>query len=172
MAKLAIQTIYERYKQDVYGYLLSLTHDKPLSEDLTSEVFLGAIKTLPAFQGKSDVKTWLFSIARYKWYGHIRRSKRAPTAEDLMEAYLFDHRNPEIQAMSKELIDRTRELLGLESLRNRDIVLMRIEGYSFYEIAQKHHISESSARVLDFRTKGKIRDILQKEGYTYESDWL
>ena len=30
---------------------------------------------------------------------------------------------------------------------------MRIEGYSFYEIAMKYDISESSARVIDFRNK-------------------
>lgn len=41
---------------------------------------------------------------------------------------------------------------------------MRIEGYSFYEIAMKYNISESSARVIDFRTKKKIRGILEKEG--------
>lgn len=41
---------------------------------------------------------------------------------------------------------------------------MRIEGYSFYEISIKHEVSESSARVIDFRAKKKIKEILEKEG--------
>jgi RNA polymerase sigma-70 factor (ECF subfamily) len=41
---------------------------------------------------------------------------------------------------------------------------MRIEGFSYYEIAKRYEISESSARVINFRTKKKIRQILEKEG--------
>ena len=61
-----IKDLYEKYKQDVFIYLLSITHNKSLSEDLVSETFLGAIKSLANFKGKSDIKTWLFSIARHK----------------------------------------------------------------------------------------------------------
>jgi RNA polymerase sigma-70 factor (ECF subfamily) len=45
---------------------------------------------------------------------------------------------------------------------------MRVEGYSFFEIAQKHGISESSARVIDHRAKRKIREALAKEGIVHE----
>ena len=55
-------------------------------------------------------------------------------------------------------------LLDKEEKRTRDIVLMRIEGYSYYEISQINNISEGSARVIDFRAKKKIREILVKEG--------
>ena len=41
--------------------------------------------------------------------------------------------------------------------------MKRIDGYSYYEIAEKYGISEGSARVIDFRMKKKIRDILEKE---------
>lgn len=162
---IGIQSIYEQYKHDVYAYLLSLTHSVPLSEDLTSEVFLSAIKSLSGFKGKSSIKTWLFSIARYKWYEQLRKNKKALAPEELMSIYLTDTASAEAVIISKELANRIHELLVLESERNREVVLMRVEGYSYYEIAQKHHISESSARVLDFRTKNKIRAILLKEGY-------
>ncbi len=168
MAELVIQTIYEQYKKDVYTYLFSLTHDKTLSEDLTSEVFISAIKALPGFKGNSDIKTWLFSIARYLWYGHLRKNKKEPTTQDLTEVYLSDGSNLEVNFLSKEIVQRIHDLLHEESDKNRDIVLMRIDGYSFYEIAKKHCLSESSARVLDFRIKNRIKEILIKEGYSYE----
>lgn len=41
---------------------------------------------------------------------------------------------------------------------------MRLEGYSFIEIADEVKISESSARVIDFRTKKWIKSVLEKEG--------
>ncbi|MEG1651612.1 MAG: RNA polymerase sigma factor, partial [Oscillospiraceae bacterium] len=65
---ISIRSLYEKYKRDVYTYLFGLTHNQADAEDLTSEVFVSAIKSLPNFQGKSEIKTWLFSIARYKWY--------------------------------------------------------------------------------------------------------
>ncbi|ACL20495.1 RNA polymerase RpoE-like sigma-24 subunit [Desulfitobacterium sp. LBE] len=168
MADSVMQKVYEQHKDAVYAYLLSLTHSKTLSEDLTSEVFISAIKSLPGFKGNSDLKTWLFSIARYTWYGHLRKSKKELTPEDLLEVYFSDPAGLESTLLTQELLDRIHDLLNREPDKNRDIVLMRIEGYSFYEIARKHQISESSARVLDFRTKHKIRTILLKEGYSYE----
>ena len=65
-------------------------------------------------------------------------------------------------------LDRIYHLLEQEPERTRNIVLMRLDGYSFYEIGQKYGISESSARVIDFRTKEKLRKILKKEGFADE----
>ncbi|MFQ7523725.1 MAG: RNA polymerase sigma factor [Terrisporobacter sp.] len=63
---LIIKKIYEEYKKDVFVYLMSLTNDACLSEDLVSETFLSAIKSIYRFKGESSIKTWLFSIARNK----------------------------------------------------------------------------------------------------------
>ena len=75
---------------------------------------------------------------------------------------------PEARYHTQEIIRRIYRLLEQEPERNRNIVLMRLDGYSFYEISQKYGISESSARVIDFRTKDKLRKILKKEGFTDE----
>lgn len=163
-----IKKLYEEYKQDVFRYLVSLTHNPTLSEDLTSETFLSAIKSLPNFKGKSDIKTWLFSIARHKWYEHLRKEKQDISLEDLTKIYIANKNDFELQILSKEILDRILFLLEKEPERVRNIVWMRIEGYSFYEIAKVYDISESATRVIDFRAKKKIREILEKEGLTYE----
>ena len=168
MADITIQNLYQQYKNDVYAYLISITHDKPLSEDLTSETFLGAIKSIPAYKGDSDVKTWLFSIARYKWYEHLRKQKKELTSNDLVEVYAKNELNLEQNVITAELVGRIHKLLEGENERNRSIVLLRVDGYSFYEIGVKHGISESSARVIDFRVRSKLRAILKKEGYSYD----
>lgn len=159
-----IKDIYARYKQDVYIYLVSLTHDPILSEDLVSETFLAAIQSLNSFRGSSDIKTWLFSIARNKWYGYLRKKKNASDFDSLAKEYLYQEENLEKSFIDKTIVNKIMMLLKDEEERKRGIVLMRIEGYSFYEIAMKYDISESSARVIDFRTKIKIREILEKEG--------
>ena len=162
MADITIQNLYRQYKNDVYAYLISITHDKPLSEDLTSETFLGAIKSIAAYKGDSDIKTWLFSIARYKWYEHLRKQKKELTSDDFVEVYMKNKLNLEQSIITAELIRGVHKLLDKENEKNRSIVLLRADGYSFYEIGVKHGISESSARVIDFRVRSKIRAILKK----------
>lgn len=166
--RLAIKSLYEEYKHDVFTYLVSLTHDSLLAEDLVSDTFLGAIRSLPRFRGDSDIRTWLFSIARYKWYEHLRRAKPTISLDDLAERYLCRESDLEDLSIQRETAQKVLQVLDSEQPRTKDIVLMRIEGYSFFEIARKHGISESSARVIDHRAKKRIRDVLAKEGVSYE----
>lgn len=163
-----IETLYEKYKQDVFIYLNSITHDRSLSEDLVSETFLSAIKSLPGFKGNSDIKTWLFSIARYKWYEYLRKEKSITPMDLFMKSYISEEVSPENLVIQKEFLKRITELLAKEDDRTSKIVMMRVEGYSFYEIANTFNISEGSARVIDFRARRKLRDIFAKEGFDNE----
>lgn len=161
-----IENLYRQYKQDVFTYLLSLTHHPTLSEDLLSETFLSAIKSIHNFKGDSNVKTWLFSIARHKWLHHLKKSQQDFSFDELINIYLSN--DTEERVIKQESIKRIYELLELEDEKTRKIILMRIDGYSYYEISLTFSISEGSARVIDFRAKNRIRAILQKEGLYYE----
>lgn len=161
----SIEYLYETYRSDVYRYLLGMTRDADLAEDLLSETFCTALTALGGFRGDGSVKGWLLTIARNKWLDYLR--KRSPISDvDLTELYIADTApGPEQRALHKEAAKRVLELLGREEKRTRTIVMMRIEGYSFYEIAQKVGIREGSARVIDFRARKKLRDQLTEEGY-------
>lgn len=165
---MLLKKIYEEYKQDVFKYLVSLTHDTSLSEDLVSETFLGALKSLHKFKGESSIKTWLFSIARNKWYEYLRKEKSNISIDDLAYNYILSESDLDDVLIKKELYNKIINLLKSEPPRTEDIILMRIKGYSYFEIGKKHNISESSARVIDYRAKKKIKEILIKEGIVYE----
>ena len=164
-----INSLYELYKKDVYYYLISLTHNQSVAEDLTAEVFISAIKSLPNFKGTSDIKTWLFSIARHKWCEYLRKENRDKTILGRLELYISDKDfSLERQIINKSLLNRIYELLKSEPEKPKTILLMRVDGYSFYEIAKKVGVSENSARVIDFRLRKKLKEIMIKEGYSYE----
>ena len=165
---MLLKKIYEEYKQDVFKYLVSLTHDTSLSEDLVSETFLGALKSLHKFKGESSIKTWLFSIARNKWYEYLRKEKSNISIDDLAYNYILSESDLDDVLIKRELYNKIINLLKSEPPRTEDIILMRIKGYSYFEIGKKHDISESSARVIDSRAKKKIKEILVKEGIVYE----
>ena len=157
-----IEDFYITYKQDVYVYLLSLTHNPNLSEDLLSETFVNSISSIGNFRGQSSVKTWLFSIARNLWLQSIRKKKHTVEYNDLLEIYVSD--SIEEKLITKETVKRINTLLHAKDERTQKIVNMRVEGYSYGEIAKEVNMSESSARVIDFRTKKYIKVNLEKEG--------
>ena len=72
---LGVEELYHRYRDDVFRYLCSLTHDPAWAEDLLSETFLQAIQSIDRFEARSGEKTWLFGIARHLWLQDLRRQR-------------------------------------------------------------------------------------------------
>ena len=175
-----LEKLFRTYYKDIYRYLYNLTHDASVSEDLTSDVFLEVVKSVARFRGEADIKTWLFSIARHKWIDYLRKRNRRIETEVLSELVgeqavqgkqteaLNTGKGIEEQYLEKEVLERIFALLEEEPERPRNIVKLRMEGYSFHEIAKKENISESSARVIYFRMKEKLRQTLEKEGFSCE----
>lgn len=162
--KQLLTEIFQTYYADVYTYLYSLCRDASLAEDLSSEVFLSVVKSIPSFRGDADIKTWLFTIARRKWFDYLRKRERQIPTESIHGLHEAVH--PESRSGEREMLCLIRQILQTESEMTLQIVQMRLDGYSYYEIAAKHQISENSARVVFFRAKSKIKKQLEKEGFT------
>ena len=164
--KHLLAELFEKYYIDVYTYLYSLCHDASLSEDLASDVFLEVVKSISTFRGQSDIKTWLYSIARHRWFAYLKKKNRQVQTESIHD--LYDTAELGATDSVNEVAELIQEMLSGESALTRNVVQMRIDGYSYYEIAAKHKITENSARVVYFRAKSKIRKYLEKEGFHCE----
>jgi RNA polymerase sigma-70 factor, ECF subfamily len=60
---------------EVWRFVAALV-DTGTADDLTQETYLRAFRALPAFEGRSSVRTWLFGIARRACADHIRTVAR------------------------------------------------------------------------------------------------
>ena len=86
---LNIQEVYERYFTSVYRYLLSLSHDTHLAEELTQETFFKALKKAEQFRGECDLRVWLCQISKNTYYDYLKKNKKyAPEQEDETEPVL------------------------------------------------------------------------------------
>lgn len=155
------EELYRTYSADLFRYLVFLTHDPDRSEDLLMETFLHAISASGKFRGESSVKTWLFGIARNLWMQELRRLRR-PAEEYLIRSYM--EFSPEDTFDIRETLTAVKRLLSQKDERARQIVLFRMNGYAYAEIAQNLGISENSARVIEFRTKRWLLNEMKKEG--------
>ena len=167
-----LQELFARYQRDVYRYLYHLSRNAALSEELTAETFLEVVQSVHRFRGDSDVKTWLFSIARHRWFAHLRRQHRQVETALLDDFLESPAPSLEASVCTHELAERFQTLLAQEPERTRTIVELRLQGVSFHEIAQQTGVSESSARVIAFRARKRIQTQLTKEGFLDESTQL
>ena len=158
----AVEELYATYRDDLFRYLCSLTHDPAQAEDLLSETFLQALQSAGSFRGQSSEKTWLFGIARNLWLRTLRRRRPTVPLEDL--AGLAAGEEPADAAAARMLRDRIRTLLAQKDERTRAIVLQRMQGVPFETIARALGISAGSARVMDYRTRQWLKETLRKEG--------
>lgn len=70
---MELALIYQTYGEFVFRYLLSLTRDEQLAEELTQETFYQAVKSAHKFKGESQVSTWLCQIAKHLWWQYLRK---------------------------------------------------------------------------------------------------
>ena len=159
-----LEELYNTYRTDLYRYLCHLNHDPAEAEDLLSETFLRALRRLHTYRGDCVVKTWLFGIAHNVWLESLRKRRPTVSADDLLETYLTDDTLPD-HTDTRLQWQRVQALLQQKDDRARRVVQMRAQGYSYAEIAARLGISESSARVIEHRTRTWLKQQLAKEGY-------
>ena len=71
--KLKFQTVYEEQKNSIYAYLLYMTKDVQLAEDLSQETFLKIFLNLGRLKKECSVKTWVLRIARNTFVTYVRK---------------------------------------------------------------------------------------------------
>lgn len=160
---LSIEEIYKEHAQTVYRFLYSYIHDADLSEELTQETFIRAIKSLNRYNGKCKISVWLCQIAKHVLYQELeKKSKSKVTALDdniefncssTEELVISSENKKDIYKMIQSLDDITREVMYL-----------RLTGdLSFREIGEILNKTENWARVTFFRGKSKVIRRMQYE---------
>ena len=72
----ALLTLYDDAVGEVFGYLLARCRNRAVAEDVTSEVFMGAVDAITRGQVEAVTTAWLIGIARHKLVDHWRRADR------------------------------------------------------------------------------------------------
>jgi RNA polymerase sigma-70 factor, ECF subfamily len=117
----------EAHLDDVYGYLVYLTRDRTLAEDLAAETFEKALKLWRRFDPRrASARTWLCQIARttaLDWFRseeRRRRREQAVARPDVTEWDLPEGLSPELEAALAALSAGEREVVALRILLELD----------------------------------------------------
>ena len=152
-----IEEIYNSYFKDVYLFIFSLSKDKQLAEDFTSETFLKAIKSIDNFKGNCDIKVWLFQIAKNSYYSYIRKNKNLTDLDLIPEQK--DDIDIEKSVCSSEESMEIHEILYKLSEPYKEVFSLRVFGeLSFKQIGNLFGKTDNWACVTFHRAKNKIRE--------------
>ncbi|MCH5273017.1 MAG: sigma-70 family RNA polymerase sigma factor [Lachnospiraceae bacterium] len=165
----SFETIYQRYQAKIYGFLFKLCADAQLAEELTQETFYRAFVAFGKYKGNSSMFTWLAAIAKYTYFGYLKKEKQSRDAialEDVVDFYMTQsyQDSAEDKLLRREITEKVREVLKELPQKSLEVVALRIYAeMSFKQVAETMEISESSAKVLYFRAKNMLKERLQDE---------
>lgn len=155
-------TIYQQYGKTVYGFLLSLSHDEMLSEELTQETMFRAIMNIKSFRGDSKISVWLCQIAKNLYFQWLKKSKRTvPVDENIIQS--DSGRDIAEELADKDIADRILQCLHeLEEPYKEVFTLHALADIPLTRISQLFRKSDSWARVTYYRAKAMITSKLEE----------
>lgn len=166
----AAERIWLAYAGPVAGYLrLQGVAD---AEDLTSEVFLGMLRSIGSFDGdEAAFRSWLFTIAHRRLLDHRRGSARRPQASSLDKntagslSPVEPGAGPESSTLERLATERVTWLCRQLSADQRDVLLLRLVlGATVEEVAASVGRSTGAVKALQRRGLANLRSLLEREG--------
>lgn len=157
----SFESVYKKYYSIVYRYLVSLTKDADLAEELTQETFFKALKNIKKYDPSQKMLTWLCAIAKNSYFSSIKAKSRYTELDEAQVDGEGDIVDRLIE--SESCMEILKTVHQLEEPYKEVFTLRTLGGLSFRQIAELFAKNESWARVTYFRSRTKIKEILNHE---------
>lgn len=153
------EKIYTTYHEQVYMYVLKLSQDENLAEEITQETFFKVLKKIDTYRGECKLSVWMCQIAKNTYYTHLKKQNRHA---DYPIETIKDEKNIEVAMADKDMALQIHKILHELEEPYREVFWMRTFGeLSFAEIGKFFEKTESWARVTYHRAKMRIKEELK-----------
>ena len=165
--KRAMQVLYGRHNVRVYRFIVRLTGNTTLAEDLVSEVFLDVWRQADGFEAKCQVSTWLLAIARYKALSALRRRSEDQLDDVMAETIEDTADDPETVVYNKDRSTLVQKCLAQLTPAHREVIdLVYYHEKSVDEVAQIVGVPAATVKTRMFYARKKMADLLKQSGVT------
>lgn len=158
------EKVYKAYFMDVFRYLKKLTRDEHLAEEITSETFFKAMKSLHSFRGDCDIRVWLCQIAKNCYFSYLKKHRKSIPIEYL-EAIDFSGQTATVEESIMEHSDALHIHTLLHNLAEpyKEVFMLRVFGeLSFKQIGKIFGKTENWACVTYHRARTKIKESMEE----------
>jgi RNA polymerase sigma-70 factor (ECF subfamily) len=163
--KPALKLLYLRHHNRVRCFVTRLTGSETTADEVVNEVFLEAWRHAGEFEGRSQVATWLMSIARFKAISERRRrsdtqldDRTAAVIEDLSDT-------PSISVEKHQRSDILQKCLAKLTPNHREVInLIYYQGKKIEEVAQFTGAPVSTIKTRMHYARSRMADLLAEAG--------
>lgn len=163
--ELEFEEIYRLYANDLYKFILRLCKNETLAMDIMQDTMLKAITSIDKFDGTCSIKTYLCTIAKNNYFNYLKRAEnRGIPLDDTVQT--ADGTSFEESLDDKDSAMQIHKALHRLDEPYREIFSLRVFAeLKFSDIAAVFGQSENWARVIFYRAKKKLLDMLKEDGH-------
>ncbi|RXH21644.1 MULTISPECIES: sigma-70 family RNA polymerase sigma factor [Bradyrhizobium] len=160
--RTAMHILYCRHNVRVYRFILRIVRDATAAEDLVSQVFLDVWRTAGQFQGRSQVSTWLLSIARFKALTAMRQRRFEDIDQEDVRQIPDGNDTPETSLDRSDTSAILRACVQKLSPAHREIInLIYYHEKSVEEVGQIIGIPQSTVKTRMFYARKQLAELLK-----------
>lgn len=151
----AFALLYDRYVDQVYGYVYHRVGHRQTAEDLVADVFLRALRRIRTFRWQGvDFGAWLMSIARNRVHDHFKsaRFRLDVTVEEIFDEPAPQQDGPEQHAIARDTARQVRQALTSMKGDQAEVLYLRfVQHLDVAETAVVMDRSPGAVKALQYR---------------------
>ena len=150
-----IEEIYNEHYVYLKNFLISLTRDGEVADDIIQEFFSKILMNPSSVANVTYMKSWLVKGVKNTLIDYYKKKKpELLKDESIIETLLVHNRTPEVCAI---LNDQIQEILGGLSITDKAIILSKeYYGYDYQEISELLNIPISTLKSKVFRMRKQL----------------
>lgn len=146
-APLSFDQVYDTQFSFVWRSVLSRGVPRAAVDDVVQEVFMVVHRKLATFEGRSSMRTWLWTIVRRVVRDYLQKHGNAPAGEPLADEHASPAQNPAEALDQKDAAAVLERLLaGMSDVQREVFVMYEIEEMTGAEIAEALAVNENTVR--------------------------
>ena len=157
------EKIYRNYFNDVFLYIRRLSGNENIAEEITSETFYKAMRSIDSFRGDCDIRVWLCQIAKNCYYTYLKKAGQIDSIEDV-ELLNISAQDVTVE----ERLSRQDEAMQIQKILHdvpdpyKEVFMWRVFAeLSYKQIGQLFGKSENWACVTYHRARNMIKERLE-----------
>ena len=160
-SQAAMRALYARHGGRVARFITRLVGDTAHAEDLVSEVFIAVWRQAGRFEGRSQVSTWILSIARFAALSALCRRGETELDETAMEMIADTADTPEQTVLKEDRSVQLRSCLAQMSREHREIIdLVYFHDKSVEEVARITRMPKNTVKTRMFYARKRLAQLL------------
>ena len=160
--KQALGEVYDRFGGALFRYLVTLTGDYQVAEEVLQDTLVAVWRSARTFRGRSSAKTWVFGVARRQAHNTLRRRDLPLTGEDALRVFPDEEAGPEEGVISEVRREELEAAIGRLSPVHREVlVLIFFNELSYEETAEVLGVPIGTVKSRLSNAKKSLRSQLQ-----------